>query len=91
MEVQTGGEELMTRLRFKLIGLVVALALAAITAAPPAAQAFGCRPQSLDDQWIYFSDASHSHAVGRCENDCGQCWCSGIQTAYYIVITSRIC
>jgi|HubBroStandDraft_3_1064219.scaffolds.fasta_scaffold74642_2 hypothetical protein len=81
----------MTRIRLKLIGLVLVLALSALTAMPRAAHAFTCRPQNLDDLWLYYSDSTYTHVVGRCENDCGQCLCRGTETVYSTVTTSRIC
>jgi hypothetical protein len=77
--------------RCRVLGLVLVLSLVVLALAPLPANAFVCHRQNLDDLFTYFSDATMTHAVGTCENDCGQCWCSGRQTPYYQVITSRIC
>jgi len=94
----------------RVLGLALALALAALAPVPPSvhasvhafappavhasiyASAFTCARDSYDDIWIYYSDATMTTVVGRCEDDCGlYCHCSGIKTPYFTVITSRNC
>ena len=73
-----------------LLVLALALAMVALIPGPRPAQA-NC--QNFTDFWTYFSDASHTTVVGRCEKDCG-CgarFCSGQQTAYFIVTTTPGC
>jgi hypothetical protein len=85
------GENLMKTNRTKMLALVVVLSLAALALAPLPIHAFVCRPQNLDDVWIYYSDSTYTQVVGRCENDCGSCLCRGRQTPYSLVTTSRNC
>ena len=78
--------------RFKLLSLALGLALAGVALAPlPAHAAFICGHDLFDDQFTYYSDATHTTVVGHCENDCGTCECRGVQTSYYTVVSSRIC
>ncbi len=84
--------------RLRVLGLALVLALAALASVPPSlhasvyASAFSCARDSYDDIWIYYSDATYTTVVGRCEDDCGlYCHCSGTQTPYFTVITSRNC
>ncbi len=77
--------------RLRLLGLIIALVLVALAAAPSAAHAFVCRPQPYDSMWVYYSDASMTTIVGTCENDCGTCWCSGMQRPYYHVSSTGVC
>lgn len=93
----------------RVLGLALALPLAALAPVPPAVHASvytaapsvhasvnlfagTCARDPYDDIWIYYSDATMKTVVGRCENDCGlYCHCSGIQTPYFTVTTSRNC
>jgi hypothetical protein len=77
--------------RFRVLGLVIVLALVALALAPSPAFALYCHRQNLDDVWIYYSDPGLTHYVGTCEDDCGSCWCSGQQTQYFTVTTTRNC
>ena len=81
----------MKMIRFRLLSLALGLALVALSLTPLPAQAVSCGPDNFDDQWTFYSDASHTTVVGHFENDCGTCIHRGIQTQYYTVITSRIC
>jgi hypothetical protein len=71
--------------------LVLALGLVMTALFPGPAPVQAC--QNFTDFWTYFSDASHTKVVGRCEQDCfcAPRICSGTQTAYFIVTTTRGC
>jgi Family of unknown function (DUF6289) len=81
----------MTMKRFKLLGLALGLALVMLSLVPLPAHAVSCGRDSYDDVWTFYSDATHTTVVGQFENDCGACTHWGIQTAYFTVVTSRIC
>jgi hypothetical protein len=88
----------MIKNHLRVLGLALALAVAVLASVPPSvhasvyASAYSCARDSYDDIWVYYSDSTYTTVVGRCENDCGlYCHCSGTQTPYYIVITSRNC
>jgi hypothetical protein len=78
-------------LPLKATMLVVALVMVMAALIPGPGPAQAC--QSFTDFWTYFSNASHTTVVGRCEKDCGCAprFCSGQQTQYYIVTTSSGC
>ncbi len=77
--------------RFKLLGLALGFALTGLAMAPRPAYAFICGHDLFDDQFTFYSDATHTTVVGYCDNDCGTCYCSGTQTSYYTVVSSRVC
>ncbi|MEA2603031.1 MAG: hypothetical protein QOF89_4023 [Acidobacteriota bacterium] len=68
-------------LGFRLLGLAVVLVTSILTAQPSHADlVVGCDPNSVT---TYYSDASHSTAVGSCGGSCcGPCECTGTITAY---------
>ena len=77
--------------RFRLLGLALGLALVALALVPLPGLAVVCGRDNFDDLWTFYSDAAHTTVVGQFENDCGSCTHWGTQTAYYTVVTSRIC
>jgi hypothetical protein len=81
----------MTMNRFRLLGLALGLALVALSLVPLPAHAVSCGRDSYDDLWTFYSNATYTTVVGQFENDCGACTHWGIQTAYYTVVTSRLC
>ncbi len=70
-----------SRIGFRLLGLAVALVLSILAVLP--SEAAGCFNNKLV---IYYSDASHTTEVGRCEPTCCDgCHCTGTTSQFTVV------
>jgi hypothetical protein len=72
--------------RNRAAGLVLALVLTlAALVAPPGAQATfkWCFKQSFTSHYWFYYDPGLTRPAGMCDDDCGQCTCTGVVTNYY--------